>query len=75
VFFETEAGERMEVVLDPWDCVSCPKGVIHGYHNNTGETLFLQVMLGKSGKTELLGYADPNLFQNRDQHLKQVSKT
>lgn len=70
VFFETETGEREEIVLGPWDCVSCPAGVIHGYHNNTDDTLFLQVMVGKRGKTDLLGYADEKLFEDRDAHLK-----
>ena len=71
VFFETPEGRRHEIVLEPWGCVSCPRGVIHGYQNNTNETLFLQVMLGKSTKTELLGYADDKLFEGRDLHLKQ----
>ena len=44
---------------------------IHGYQNNTDETIFLQVMLGKSTKTELLAYADDKLYDDRDKHLKQ----
>ncbi len=36
---------------------------IHGYQNNTDETIFLQVMLGKSTKTELLAYADDKLYE------------
>ena len=70
VFFETPEGQRVEKVLDQWDCVSCPRGVIHGYQNNSSETVFMQVMLGKRGKTELLGYADQKLFETRDAHLK-----
>jgi mannose-6-phosphate isomerase-like protein (cupin superfamily) len=70
VFFETPEGQRVEKVLDQWDCVSCPRGVIHGYQNNSSETVFMQVMLGKRGKTELLGYADQQLFETRDAHLK-----
>lgn len=72
VFFETEDGKRVETLLNEWDCASCPRGVIHGYQNNTKETIFMQVMLGKSGKTELLGYADPKLFEDRGAHLKQA---
>ena len=64
--------ERLETLLNEWDCASCPRGVIHGYQNNTKETIFMQVMLGKSGKTELLGYADAKLFEGRDAHLKQA---
>lgn len=70
VFFETPEGQRVEKQLDQWDCVSCPRGVIHGYQNNSNETVFMQVMLGKRGKTELLGYADQKLFETRDAHLK-----
>jgi mannose-6-phosphate isomerase-like protein (cupin superfamily) len=70
IFFEDEAGNREEMVLGPWDCVSCPAGVIHGYHNNTVEPVYTQVMLGKRGKTELMGYADPELYKRRDEHLK-----
>ena len=73
VFFEAEDGTRKEIVLGPWDCVSCPRGVVHGYQNNGKETLWLMVMLGKSTKTELLGYADPKLFENRDAHLRKAS--
>ena len=72
VFFEAEDGTRKEVVLGPWDCVSCPRGVVHGYQNNGKETLWLMVMLGKSGKTELLGYSDPKLFENRGAHLRKA---
>jgi quercetin dioxygenase-like cupin family protein len=72
VFFETPEGERIEKLLDRWDCVSCPKGVIHGYQNNSSETVFMQVMLGKRGKTELLGYADEKLFEGRGAHLNQT---
>ena len=31
VFFEDETGRRIDVKIGPWDCVSCPAGVIHGY--------------------------------------------
>ena len=70
VFFESQDGKRKEIVLQPWDCVSCPKGVVHGYQNNTKETIFLMVMLNKATKTELLGYADSKLFEERDAHLR-----
>ncbi len=70
VFFEDEEGNRVETVLGPWDCVSCPAGVIHGYHNNTLENVYTQVMVGK-GKPDLMGYADPNLNKNRDAHIRE----
>jgi oxalate decarboxylase/phosphoglucose isomerase-like protein (cupin superfamily) len=61
VFVEDETGRRLETVLGPWDCVSCPAGVIHGYQNNTVEMVYLNVMVGK-GKPDLMGYTDPELF-------------
>src|SRR4051812_20815452 len=71
VFFEDLQGQRTEVVLGPWDCVSCPAGVIHGYHNNTLEPVYTQVMVGKA-KPELMGYADPELFKRRDEHIRKA---
>jgi mannose-6-phosphate isomerase-like protein (cupin superfamily) len=71
VFFEDEAGQRVETVLGPWDCVSCPAGVIHGYHNNTLEPVYTQVMLGK-GNPEFMGYADPELYKRRDEHVRRA---
>jgi mannose-6-phosphate isomerase-like protein (cupin superfamily) len=69
VFFENEAGHRVETVLGPWDCVSCPAGVIHGYHNNTLEPVYTQVMAG-TANPEFMGYADPDLYKRRDEHVR-----
>jgi mannose-6-phosphate isomerase-like protein (cupin superfamily) len=71
VFFEDEQGNSLEVALAPWDCVSCPPGVIHGYRNDTTEPVYLQVMAGKA-QPELMGYSDPTLFANRDAHTRQT---
>jgi mannose-6-phosphate isomerase-like protein (cupin superfamily) len=72
VFFEDEAGNRVETVLGPWDCVSCPAGVIHGYHNNTVEPLYMQVMAG-APRPDFMGYADPELYKRRDEHVRQAA--
>jgi len=69
VFFEEESGRRIEVALGPWDCVSCPPGVIHGYRNDSVEPVYLQVMAGKA-QPEFMGYADPTLFASRDAHTR-----
>jgi oxalate decarboxylase/phosphoglucose isomerase-like protein (cupin superfamily) len=69
VFLEDETGKRIETRLGPWECVSCPAGVIHGYVNDSLEPVYFQVMLGKS-RPETMGYADPELYENRDAHLK-----
>ncbi len=69
VFVEDEDGRRLTTRLGPWECVSCPAGVIHGYDNNSLEPVYFQVMLGR-GKPETMGYADQKLFEKRDAHLK-----
>jgi len=72
VFFEDGAGHRVETVLGPWDCVSCPANVVHGYENAGLEAAYLQVMLGK-GRPELMQYADSGLQARRDDHLRSAS--
>ena len=69
VFIEDGAGNRAETVLGPWDCVSCPANVIHGFTNVGLEPAYLQVMLGKA-KPELMTYADGDLQSRRDEHLR-----
>ena len=69
VFFEDDAGGRVETVLGPWDCVSCPANVVHGYENAGLEPAYLQVMLGKA-RPDLMSYADGGLNARRDEHLR-----
>ena len=71
VFFEDAAGKRAEAVLGPWDCVSCPPDVIHGYENVGLEPAYLQVMLGK-GRPDLMQYSDGQLQARRDEHLRRT---
>ena len=68
VFFQDEDGNRIDRRLGPWECASCPAGVIHGYINDSLEPVYFQVMLGR-GKPETMGYADQSLFERRDAHL------
>jgi len=68
VFFEDESGHRVTRRLGPWECVSCPPGVVHGYENASLEPVYFQVMLGK-GRPDTMGYADLALFERRDAHL------
>ena len=68
VFLEDEAGNRAETVLGPWDCVSCPADVMHGFENVGLEPAYLQVMLGKA-RPDLMTYADASLQSQRDAHL------
>lgn len=71
VFVEDESGKRITKRLGPWECVSCPAGVIHGYQNDSLEPVYFQVMLGR-GQPETMGYADEELYKRRDAHLKAV---
>jgi mannose-6-phosphate isomerase-like protein (cupin superfamily) len=74
VFFEDGAGGRVETVLGPWDCVSCPANVIHGFENVGVEGAYLQVMLGKA-KPDLMTYVDGGLQSRRDEHLQPTRPT
>jgi mannose-6-phosphate isomerase-like protein (cupin superfamily) len=69
VFVEDESGRRVSETLGPWECISCPPGVIHGYQNESVEPVYFQVMLGRA-KPETMGYADDALYGRRDAHLK-----
>jgi mannose-6-phosphate isomerase-like protein (cupin superfamily) len=71
VFVEDEEGNRITKRLGPWECISCPAGVIHGYQNDSLEPVYFQVMLGR-GRPETMGYADDELYKRRDAHLKAV---
>ncbi|HUF91918.1 MAG TPA: cupin domain-containing protein [Candidatus Limnocylindria bacterium] len=68
VFFEDGAGGRVETTLGPWDCVSCPAEVIHGFQNVGLEPAYMQVMLGRSAPN-LMTYVDQELQARRDVHL------
>ncbi len=69
VFVEDENGRRLSKVLGPWECISCPPGVIHGYSNDSLEPVYFQVMLGRA-RPDTMGYADDELYKRRDAHLK-----
>jgi mannose-6-phosphate isomerase-like protein (cupin superfamily) len=69
VFFEDGVGNRVEATLGPWDCVSCPANVIHGFVNVGLEAAYLQVMLGKA-RPDLMTYTDSALQAHRDAHLQ-----
>ena len=71
VFVEDDSGKRLTTRLGPWECICCPAGVIHGYQNDSLGPVYFQVMLGR-GKPETMGYADDELFERKDAHLKAV---
>ena len=71
VFVEDEDGNRLTTRLVPWECIACPPGVIHGYDNTSLAPVYFQVMLGR-GRPDTMGYADDELYQRRDAHIKAV---
>lgn len=73
VFIEDESGARIVTRLGPWDCISCPAGVIHGYINSSLEPVYFQVMLGRA-RPEAMGYADETLYRQREAHLTGADK-
>src|ERR1051325_9482553 len=62
VFYEEEDGRRLETTIGPGDLACCPAGVIHGYHNNSLEPVYMLVSVGK-GQPDLMAYADPKLYE------------
>ena len=71
VFVEDESGKRLTTRLGPWECISCPAGVIHGYETTASRPVYFQVMLGRA-RPEAMGYADEKLYEQREAHLKAV---
>ena len=64
VFLEDESGRQLRFKLGPWDTIACPPGVIHGYHNESHEPVYIQIMLGKA-RPETMGYSDDELYSKR----------
>lgn len=68
VFIEDEDGRRVSKELQPWEMISCPAGVIHGYVNQTAEPCYLQVVLGQ-GRPETASFTDQKSFDSRNAQL------
>ena len=69
VFLQDEDGRQAWQRLGPWECISCPPGVIHGYQNTSLAPVYFQVMLGRA-RPEPMGYADDGLYERRDAHVR-----
>jgi quercetin dioxygenase-like cupin family protein len=68
VFLDDEDGRRVSDVLEPWELICCPAGVIHGYANQTDKAAYLQVILGR-GRPDVAGFVDQQLYEKRESHL------
>jgi hypothetical protein len=73
VFGEDESGKRLTTRLGPWECISCPAGVIHCHEKQRLAPVYFQVMLGQA-RPEAVGHADEKLYERREAHLKAESR-
>jgi quercetin dioxygenase-like cupin family protein len=46
VFVEGEGRRRISRTLEPWECIACPSGVIHGYQDESLEAVYFQSCWG-----------------------------
>jgi hypothetical protein len=68
VFIEDENAKRITTRLGPWECISCPAGVIHADQTDSLEPVYFQVMLGRAGP-DTMGYVDDILYKRRGARL------
>jgi mannose-6-phosphate isomerase-like protein (cupin superfamily) len=72
VFLEDGAGRRVDVVLGPWECISCPAGVLHGFVNQGTEPAYFQIMIGK-GRPGPIGFADDAVYATELERTRAMS--
>ena len=61
VFFQDEDGRRAATTLGPYDAVSCPAGVPHGFQNDGDEDVLMQTMIG-AGRPGPVGFIDEDIY-------------
>jgi len=69
VFFEDAKGHRVSTKLNRWEVVSCPPGILHGFHNEGTEDVYMQTFIG-TGKPGPVGYADDSIYAEETQRLE-----
>ena len=67
VFFERD-GRRVSTVLKPWEIVSCPAGIPHGFRNDGNEDVYMQTMIG-SGRPGPVGYVNDQIYEEEQRRL------
>lgn len=72
-FLADESGELVTVKLGPWDCLSCPPGVVHGYRNEGIEPVYVQALLGRA-RPDLYPRPDHTLLERRDVELPEQGR-
>ena len=68
VFFEDRAGKRVAAELEPWELVSCPPGILHGFENRSDADVYMQTMIG-SARPGPVGYADDEIYREESRRL------
>jgi quercetin dioxygenase-like cupin family protein len=68
VFMERD-GKLASTVLMPWDIVSCPAGIPHGFRNDGTEDVYMQTMIG-TGKPGPVGYVDDSIYAEEERRRK-----
>jgi len=71
-FLEDENGRRTSKRLGPWDCISCPAGVPHGFINEGVEGAYMQTMIG-SGRPGPVGFVDDAIYETEKTRLKTLA--
>jgi mannose-6-phosphate isomerase-like protein (cupin superfamily) len=69
--FWYENGVEVAEQMGPWDMLSSPAGVLHGFRNESPEPVYIQVMLGE-GKPPLPTYDDTTLEDRKRDHAQSL---
>lgn len=67
VFFEKD-GRRVSTVLKPWELVSCPAGIAHGFRNEGQEDVYMQTIIG-IGHPGPVGYVNDRIYEEEQRRL------
>jgi mannose-6-phosphate isomerase-like protein (cupin superfamily) len=73
LFIEDEAGRRVSKRIGPWECMSCPAGVPHGFINESTEGAYLQALIG-SGRPGPVGFTDSAIYKAEEEKLAAQQK-
>lgn len=68
-FVEDEDGNRVSKRMGPWECISCPPGVLHGFINEGLEGAYLQTIIG-TGRPGPVGFSDNKIFEDEQEKLR-----
>ncbi len=74
LFIEDEAGQRVSKRMGPWECISCPAGVPHGFINEGAEGAYLQTLIG-SGRPGPVGFTDSLIYKAEEEKLAAQQKS